>query len=88
MFQRIQEGEIKDLNIVVKADVQGTIEALRSSLQNIKNDEVKVVVVHAGVGAITESDVMLLILVCHAYWSHCFTPFKYIEILWDTLSLL
>ena len=59
MFQRIQEGEIKDLNIVVKADVQGTIEALRSSLQNIKNDEVKVVVVHAGVGAITESDVML-----------------------------
>ena len=59
LFQRIQEGEIKDLNIVVKADVQGTIEALRSSLQNIKNDEVKVVVVHAGVGAITESDVML-----------------------------
>ena len=37
LFQRIQEGEIKDLNIVVKADVQGTIEALRSSLQNIKN---------------------------------------------------
>lgn len=59
LFQRIQEGEIKDLNIVVKADVQGTIEALRSSLQNIKNEEVKVVVVHAGVGAITESDVML-----------------------------
>ena len=59
LFQRIQEGDIKDLNIVVKADVQGTIEALRSSLQNIKNDEVKVVVVHAGVGAITESDVML-----------------------------
>ena len=59
LFQRIQEGEIKDLNIVVKADVQGTIEALRSSLQNIKNDEVKVVVVHAGVGAITESDIML-----------------------------
>ena len=59
LFQRIQEGEIKDLNIVVKADVQGTIEALRSSLQNIKNDEVKVVVVYAGVGAITESDVML-----------------------------
>ncbi len=59
IFQRIQEGELKELNIVVKADVQGTIEALKSSLQNIKNDEVKVVVVHSGVGSITESDVML-----------------------------
>ena len=51
LFQRI--------NIVVKADVQGTIEALKASLEKIKNDEVKVAVVHAGVGAITESDVML-----------------------------
>lgn len=59
LFQRIQEGEIKDLNIVVKADVQGSIEALKQSLEKIKNEEVKVVVVHAGVGAITESDVML-----------------------------
>ncbi len=59
LFQRIQEGEIKELNIVVKADVQGTIEALKASLEKIKNDEVKVVVVHAGVGAITESDIML-----------------------------
>ena len=59
LFQRIKEGEIKELNIVVKADVQGTIEALKASLEKIKNDEVKVVVVHAGVGAITESDVML-----------------------------
>lgn len=59
IFQRIQEGELKELNIVVKADVQGTIEALKSSLGNIKNDEVKVVVVHSGVGSITESDVML-----------------------------
>lgn len=59
LFQRIQEGEIKELNIVVKADVQGTIEALKASLEKIKNEEVKVVVVHAGVGAITESDVML-----------------------------
>lgn len=59
LFQRIQEGELKELNIVVKADVQGTIEALKASLQKIKNDEVKVVVVHAGVGSITESDVML-----------------------------
>ena len=47
------------MNIVVKADVQGTIEALKASLEKIKNDEVKVVVVHAGVGAIAESDIML-----------------------------
>ena len=59
LFQRIKEGEIKELNIVVKADVQGTIEALKASLEKIKNAEVKVAVVHAGVGAITESDVML-----------------------------
>ena len=59
IFNRIQEGELKDLNIVVKADVQGTIEALKQGLENIKNDEVKVVVVHAGVGSINESDVML-----------------------------
>ncbi len=59
IFNRIQEGELKDLNIVVKADVQGTIEALKQGLEGIKNDEVKVVVVHAGVGSINESDVML-----------------------------
>jgi translation initiation factor IF-2 len=59
IFKRIQEGELKELNILVKADVQGTIEALRSSLENIKNEEVKVVVVHSGVGAINESDIML-----------------------------
>lgn len=59
LFQRIQEGEIKELNLVVKADVQGTIEALKASLEKIKNEEVKVVVVHAGVGAITETDIML-----------------------------
>lgn len=59
LYQRIKDGELKELNIVVKADVQGTIEALKASLQKIKNEEVKVVVVHAGVGAITESDVML-----------------------------
>ncbi|MBQ0066941.1 MAG: translation initiation factor IF-2, partial [Phascolarctobacterium sp.] len=59
LFQRIQEGEIKDLNVVVKADVQGSVEAIKQSLEKIKNDEVKVVVVHSGVGAITESDIML-----------------------------
>ena len=59
IFNRIQEGELKDLNIVVKADVQGTIQALEQALTKIKNDEVKVVIVHSGVGAINESDVML-----------------------------
>ncbi|HWR43118.1 translation initiation factor IF-2 [Sporomusa sp.] len=59
LFKQIQEGSLKDLNIVVKADVQGSIEALRQSLLNIKNREVRVNIVHAGVGAINESDVML-----------------------------
>ncbi len=59
LFKHIQEGTLKDLNIVVKADVQGSIEALRQSLQNLKNKEVRVNIVHAGVGAINESDVML-----------------------------
>ena len=59
LFKQIQEGNLKDLNIVVKADVQGSIEALRQALVNIKNDQVRVTVVHAGVGAINESDVML-----------------------------
>lgn len=59
IYSRIKEGELKDLNIVVKADVQGTIQALEQALTKIKNDEVKVVIVHAGVGAINESDVML-----------------------------
>ena len=59
LFKQIQDGKVKDLNILVKADVQGTIEALKQSLSKIKNEEVKVVIVHGGVGAITESDVML-----------------------------
>lgn len=59
LFSQIQEGEIKDLNIIVKADVQGSVEALRESLMKLANDEVRVQVIHGGVGAITESDVML-----------------------------
>ncbi len=59
IFRQIQDGKLKELNIVVKADVQGTIEALRQALEGIRNEEVKVVVVHSGVGAINESDVML-----------------------------
>ena len=59
IFSRIKEGELKELNIVVKADVQGSVEALCASLVKIQNEEVKVAVVHSGVGAINESDVML-----------------------------
>jgi translation initiation factor IF-2 len=59
LFSQIQEGEIKDLNIIIKADVQGSVEALRESLQKLENQEVRVQVIHGGVGAINESDVML-----------------------------
>ena len=60
LFQQIQAGAIKDLNIVIKADVQGSIEALSSSLLQLnKNDEVRVTIVHSGVGAVNESDIML-----------------------------
>ena len=59
LFSQIQEGEMKRLNVIVKADVQGSAEAVRASLQKISNDEVKVQVIHCAVGAISESDVML-----------------------------
>jgi translation initiation factor IF-2 len=57
LFSQIQEGKVKDLNIVVKADVQGSVEAVKQSLEKISNDEVRVRVIHGGVGAITETDV-------------------------------
>ena len=59
IFNQIHQGEFKDLNIIIKADVQGSVEALRQSLEGIKNPEVRIVVVHAAVGAINESDIML-----------------------------
>ena len=59
LFNRIQEGNMKELNIIVKADVQGTAEAVRASLEKLSNEEVRVRVIHSGVGAINESDVML-----------------------------
>jgi translation initiation factor IF-2 len=59
LFSQIQAGEMKTLNIIVKADVQGSAEAVKSSLEKISNDEVQVKVIHSGVGAINESDVML-----------------------------
>ncbi len=58
-FNKVQEGQIKDLNIVIKADVQGSVEAVKQSLERLSNDEVRVNVIHSGVGAVRESDVML-----------------------------
>ncbi|MBQ7120896.1 MAG: translation initiation factor IF-2 [Clostridia bacterium] len=59
LFASIQEGQLKDLNIIIKADVQGSAEAVKQSLVKLSNEEVRVKVIHSGVGAITESDVML-----------------------------
>ena len=59
LFEQMQEGEIKEFQIIVKADVQGSVEAVRQSLEKLSNEEVRVNIIHSGVGAISESDVML-----------------------------
>ncbi|WP_443080077.1 translation initiation factor IF-2 [Tyzzerella sp. An114] len=59
LFTQIQSGNVKELNIVVKADVHGSVEAVKQSLERLSNEEVRVRIIHGGVGAITESDVML-----------------------------
>ena len=59
LFAMMQEGEMKDLNLIVKADVQGSAEALKASLLKLSNDEVRVKVIHTGVGAVNESDILL-----------------------------
>ena len=59
LFSTLEAGELKDLNIIVKADVQGSVEALKQNLEKLSNNEVRVNVIHGGVGAISESDVML-----------------------------
>ena len=59
LFSQIAEGEMKELPIIVKADVQGSVEAVKQSLEKLSNDEVRVKVIHGGVGAVSESDVML-----------------------------
>ncbi|MCQ1527953.1 translation initiation factor IF-2 [Lutispora saccharofermentans] len=58
LFSQIQAGKVKELNLIVKADVQGSVEALKQSLERLSNDEVKIKAIHGGVGAITETDVM------------------------------
>jgi translation initiation factor IF-2 len=59
LYNQISAGEVKDLNLIIKADVQGSVEAVRQSLEKLSNDEVHVRAIHGGVGAITESDIML-----------------------------
>ena len=59
LYKQIKEGKVKDLNIIVKADVQGSVEAVKQSLEKLTNDDVRVNIIHGGVGAITESDVTL-----------------------------
>ncbi len=59
LFNQISAGQVKDLNLIVKADVQGSVEAVKQSLEKLSNDEVRVRCIHGGVGAITETDVML-----------------------------
>ena len=59
LFSSLKEGELKQLNIIVKADVQGSVEAVKQNLEKLSNEEVKVSVIHGGVGAINESDVQL-----------------------------
>ena len=59
LFARMQEGEMKELPLIVKADVQGSAEAVKASLEKLSNEEVRVRVIHTGVGAINESDILL-----------------------------
>src|SRR5699024_6196782 len=59
LFEKIKEGEIQDLNIIIKADVRGSIEALGQSLEKLDHEEVKINIIHGGVGGIAESDIML-----------------------------
>ena len=59
LFAKMQEGEMKELSLIVKADVQGSAEAVKASLEKISNEEVRVRVIHTGVGAINESDILL-----------------------------
>ena len=59
LFAKMQEGEMKELDLIVKADVQGSAEAVKASLEKISNEEVRVKVIHAGVGAVNESDILL-----------------------------
>ena len=59
LFSQLEEGEVRDLNLIIKADVQGSVGALEQSLEKLKNENVRVRIIHTGVGAINESDVML-----------------------------
>ncbi|MDD4680753.1 MAG: translation initiation factor IF-2, partial [Clostridia bacterium] len=59
LFSQLKEGEVKDLNIIIKADVHGSVEAIKQALEKLSNEQVRIRIIHGGVGAITESDVLL-----------------------------
>ena len=68
MFNQIEAGKLKELNLIIKADVQGSVEAVKESLTKLSNEEIVVKVIHSGVVAISESDVILGICVkCYHY---------------------
>ncbi len=72
LFNQIQEGKLKELNLIIKADVQGSVEAVRQSLLKLSNEEVVVKCIHGGVGAINESDVTLRgDIQCHHHRLQC-----------------
>ena len=62
LFSKMDEANLKQLSIIVKADVQGSVEAVKQALEKLSNDEIKVKVIHAAVGAVNESDVNLLLM--------------------------
>ena len=68
LFKQIQEGDVKELNIIIKADVQGSVEALKQSLLKLSNDEVKINVIHGGVGTITERYSSCFSFECNYHW--------------------
>ena len=59
LFSQIEQGKVKELNLIIKADVQGSVEAIKQSLEKLSNEEVRIRIIHGGVGTITESDIML-----------------------------
>ena len=68
LFDQIQLGEVKELNIIIKTDVRGTIDAIAQSLQKLEHEEVKVNIIHGGVGGITERYYVSFCFKCYNYW--------------------
>ncbi len=76
LFSQIQEGNLKELNLIVKADVQGSVEAVKQSLTKLSNEEIVVKCIHGGVGAINESDVLWQVLPTQSSSASTFVPMR------------